>query len=32
MEKQSIMRLVAVANLFHMGENGLEDIYEKIGE
>ena len=28
MEKQSIMRLVAVANLFDMGENGMEDIYE----
>lgn len=32
MEKQSIMRLVAVANLFDMGENVMEDIYEKIGE
>ena len=32
MEKQSIMRLVAVANRINMGENGMEDIYEKIGE
>lgn len=32
MKKQSIMRLVAVTNLFYMGKNGMEDIYEKIRE
>ena len=32
MEKQSIMRLVTVTNLFCMGIYGMEGIYEKNGK